>query len=225
LSIYAASSSKPLPEFTELPPKEEFEVLLNMEEEEEDEVEEHQAEADSDSESNCVSEASAVEENEANLIPPEEDTPCKETVKAVKPKKQKVDRRPWYMKEPIPSFLQIWPTLQSFGFNYKGVYAHPLIPGTAFTPDSLRKYICRYGIPNYEEEKDKVDVADHVILRRWIDFANVPVSEKNSMSILENVKIPSDNKIIDMLLKLDFRLKATSFFRRAPIRSGWKPAT
>jgi hypothetical protein len=213
LRIYAATSSKPLPEFTGLPPRDEFAVLQNMEEEEEEYTEdEHQAETDSDSESNSASEASTVQEKEFNLIPPEEDTPCKEIVEAVKPKKKKLDRRPWYMKEPIPSFLQIWRTLQVFGFCYKNGYSHPLIPGMDFSVDSLRKYVCQYGIPNYEEEKDEVDGADLIRLRRWIVFANVPVSEKNSMSKLENVKIPSDKKIIEMLQQLGFAFFDNRFF-------------
>jgi hypothetical protein len=220
LRLWAATSSEKLPVFKELPHKDKLSVLQHIDEEDEDdeeEEEEHQAETDlEESESGSVSEASTAKQEEINLIPPEEDSPSKESVETVEtaeivepPKKKKRDNRPWYIKEPLPSFTQqIWPTLRVFGFQYSSRgYSHPSIVGTDFADtDSLRKFICRHGIPNYEKGMDILT------LYRWVVFANVPVSESNSMCELEKVTLLSDNKLLEILIKLGFACFDNKYF-------------
>jgi len=128
-------------------------------------------------------------------------------------KKQRKDNRPWYLKEPIPSFRnEIWPSLRKLGYEWKNHrYSHPVI-GSFPDSDALRKHICEYGIPDLEEKKSRLTSRELVQLCRWAVFANVPVNESNSMSELAKVKFLPDNKVIKILVKLGFSSFDNKFF-------------
>ena len=220
LRLWAAASSAELPKFSGLPTdrekdkgkKEEMQILQAVDEEEEEQT----LESDSESVASTDSEASEVasEVEEATIVPV---SPMKETEAAKVSKKPKRDKRPFYLKEPMPSFKnQIWPTLQHFGFKWGGSgYAHSSIAfGKGFdNASSLRKYLCSNGIPDYDNKKKAVDKDDRTLLNWWLCFTHVPVSEINSMSELATVKLLPDAKYISWLVeKLGFASMDNKYF-------------
>jgi hypothetical protein len=95
----------------------------------------------------------------------------------------------WWKTEPIPSFDDVWKTLVHLGY-YKSGDCYHLPEGTLICPKEpvfkssvgLRKFLCRYGIPNYTEAK--LDPGEITRLQRWVRFAYVPVSKSNSVDVL-----------------------------------------
>lgn len=111
--------------------------------------------------------------------------------------KPSVAKTEWWHKETVPSFTEIWQLLGGkLQFRYHGgAYRLPKgaqSPGAACwgLDQEMRKFLCEHGIPNYDPSR--LSTAENTMLMRWVTFANVPVTNANSIPILEVIPIPSD---------------------------------
>jgi hypothetical protein len=95
----------------------------------------------------------------------------------------------------------VWPVLKSkLGFtsvNDNEGFSHPKFGEKVVlsTPEDLAKYLCKHGIPEYEEKMGDVPSSLRDLLERWVKFAYVPPN-------FHDLKIPDENKCLATLRKL-----------------------
>ena len=123
---------------------------------------------------------------------------------------------PWWKNEPVPSFQEIWPILEKIGFsktsdgkfllpkNTPGLQKLQSVP-TFQSYDGLRKFLCAFGIPCFQETSTRLIRDEPEQLHRWITFANVPVHSGNSIERLAGITAPqNDAELLTLLSRFRF---------------------
>ena len=124
---------------------------------------------------------------------------------------------PWYLRKSYPNFTkQVWPILRDvFGFCHRGgMYYHSDYgtKGAFVHPSDLAKYICKHGFPRLGDivQNNSEDKIKDVL--RWVQFANVPVQERDSIQKLSQTKILKKTQIQLLLNKLRFQTLDNKYF-------------
>jgi hypothetical protein len=113
----------------------------------------------------------------------------------------------WWKTTPVPSSHHVWPILEQLKFSRdtSGYYHLPgkdLYNALAFCSlQGLRTFLCLYGIPGSNNGDGAALASDNAeTLERWIKFANVPVTKRDSVAVLQNVSSPKDDAALKRLL-------------------------
>mmetsp|Transcript_27273 Transcript_27273/g.41244 ORF Transcript_27273/g.41244 Transcript_27273/m.41244 type:complete len:722 (-) Transcript_27273:219-2384(-) len=137
--------------------------------------------------------------------------------------KMAVVKKEWFHEDDIPPFAScsnsIWNILKD-SLKYRfigGEYALPTeyaalsdCPNTFRLDSDLRKFLCKNGIPNYDE--NKLSVEQRTNLLRWVRFANVPVNSNNSTYKLRDVNVLTEEGAKVLLKKIGFDEVDSSFY-------------
>jgi len=123
-------------------------------------------------------------------------------------KKAKQDTRPWWQRESFPSNDEIQPILAKLGIFKHGKFF--VMPGkddvkNLTNIEMVRSFLCSEGIPVHETLKPNLTEDEKELLRRWISFAHVPVTQKQCVNKL-NAILPLYDKIFGTERGLEFRV-------------------
>jgi hypothetical protein len=118
----------------------------------------------------------------------------------------KKNKGEWWREDAVPTFHAVWPALVKLGFyESDDGYCLPenvcYEDGTSVTFKSstgLRKFLCWKGIPNYDQSKLESD--ENTLMQRWVRFANVRVSSRDSVEKLQNISSPKKGDGVKRLL-------------------------
>ncbi|GKY94510.1 hypothetical protein MPSEU_000416900 [Mayamaea pseudoterrestris] len=125
-------------------------------------------------------------------------------------KKKNVSLPQWWIKTPLPSTKRVWKLLKKLGYTCtktvdgdcyelpEGVYGEPREAPVFASLSGLRKFLCKFGIPKYTKKSIGIDEATY--LQRWVTFANVPVTKRDSIRQLKKVVLPSTTNQLSLLL-------------------------
>jgi hypothetical protein len=187
LRLWAATSSHDLPVFSEWPSREELDKFFEYEASEFllEPPTPQKSELSSDTESVVCSDEAMVDDDEPMEMEGEESTQPPETgFESV-----------WDC---------VWPVLESkLGFRTAPSgegYTHAKFPGELVlaTPDELAKYLCKHGIPDYDDKKKGISPPLRAMLRDWVASAFVPPDAVG-------MPVPSDSKCLQILAKLGWQ--------------------
>jgi hypothetical protein len=187
LRLWAATSSHDLPVFSEWPPTEELDEFFDYE------APEHlsepptpqKPETSSSVDSRLTSDDTMVEDDE--LVESEGNEAAQSSESGF--------QSLWDC---------IWQVLEStLGFhtapNGEG-YTHARFPGELVlpTPNELAKYLCKHGIPDFNEKKKDISRTVRKMLRDWVASAYVPPDAVD-------LPVPSESKCLAILSKLGWQ--------------------
>ena len=128
-----------------------------------------------------------------------------------KVKKQKSKKLEYWWKEvAVPFADDVWPSFEKLGYIWDEGSGNILFPKQVLkdfpqlekivfgTTQGLRKFFCFCGIPGLD--CSKLTEQELELLDRWVKFANVPVTYRNSVRKLADIRAPRNDDALKALL-------------------------